>query len=81
MPATGYLASSGGRISYFGWFTLPAPPGAPWIGDTADTLHLLGTWAVYALVALHLLGTAWHMAIRRDGLLLRMFPRQQTPPP
>ncbi len=79
MPITGYLASSGGRVSYLGLFTLPTPPSQPWIGDTADTLHLLGQWAVYALVALHLLGAAWHVAVRRDGLILRMLPPQHPP--
>lgn len=38
--------------------------------------HPLGQWGVHALVALHVLATVRHVAVRRDGLLGRMIPRQ-----
>ena len=46
----------------------------------ADGLHLAGQWAVYALVLLHVAATAWHVAVRRDGLLSRMVPAQHPRP-
>ncbi len=77
MPVTGYLQSSNGRpVSYFGLFDLPALPENQALDDFSKTLHLLGQWAIYALVALHLLATVWHVAVRRDGLLSRMLPPQ-----
>ena len=79
MPLTGYLMSSSGRpVSYFGLFDLPALPENRELARTANTLHLIGQWLVYALVALHVLGTAWHVAVRRDGLLGRMLPPQDN---
>ena len=77
MPVTGYLQSGNGRpVSYFGLFDLPALPESKGLGEAAQTLHLLGQWGICALVALHVLATAWHVAVRRDGLLGRMIPPQ-----
>jgi cytochrome b561 len=42
----------------------------------AEAIHVIGQWFVYALVLLHIAGTAWHLVIRRDGLLERMLPVQ-----
>lgn len=79
MPASGYLQSASGRpVSYFGLFNLPALPENKGLDDVAKAVHLLGQWAVYALVALHVLATAWHVAVRRDGLLGRMIPPQDN---
>ena len=77
MPVSGYLQSASGRpVSYFGLFDLPALPENKSLDDVAKTLHLLGQWGVYALVVLHVFATAWHVAVRRDGLLNRMLPPQ-----
>jgi cytochrome b561 len=77
MPITGYLQSADGRpVSYFGLFNLPGLPQDKPLGDAAKVLHLLGQWAVYTLVGLHVGATVWHVAIRRDGLLNRMIPPQ-----
>ena len=77
MPITGYLQSGNGRpVSYFGLFNLPALPENKALGAAAQTAHLLGQWGIYALVALHVLATVWHVAVRRDGLLDRMIPSQ-----
>ena len=79
MPVTGYLLSGNGRpVSYFGLFDIPGYPKNETVGSVADTLHLAGRWAVYALVSLHVLATVWHVAIRRDGLLGRMIPPQDN---
>ena len=78
MPVSGYVMSSAGGhpVSYFGLFTLPSLPLNKAAAGAALTVHLLVQWAVYALVALHLLATAWHVAVRRDGLLARELPAQ-----
>ena len=36
----------------------------------------IGQWLVYALITVHLLATAWHAAVRRDGVVDRMLPEQ-----
>ncbi len=77
MPVTGYLQSASGRpVSYFGLLDLPALPENKALDELCKTLHLAGQWGFYALVVLHVLATAWHVVIRRDGLLSRMIPPQ-----
>jgi len=81
MPVSGYLlsAAAGHTVSYFGLFTLPGLPRDEALAHGAEWLHVaVGQWAVYALVLLHLLGTAWHVAVRRDGVLERMLPEQDA---
>jgi cytochrome b561 len=79
MPISGYVLSSAGgnAVSYFGLFDLPMLPKDDALRHTAVTVHLTVQWAVYALIALHLLATAWHVAVRRDGLLERELPPQR----
>lgn len=77
MPVTGYVQSANGRpVSYFGLFDLPALPKNDTLDSIGETMHVTGQWIVYALVALHVLATVWHVAVRRDGLLNRMIPAQ-----
>ena len=78
MPVSGYIMSSGSKhpISILGLFNLPKLPVGPAQGEVAAVIHVYGQFAVYALIALHLAGTAWHLFVRRDGLLDRMLPRQ-----
>lgn len=77
MPVSGYLQSASGRpVSYLGLFDLPALPENKAVDGIARSVHLLGQWGLYALVALHVLAAAWHVAVRRDGLLGRMLPPQ-----
>ena len=59
-------------------FELPGFPENKAVDDVAEIMHLAGQWGIYALVGLHVLATAWHMAIRRDGLLSRMLPAQDN---
>ena len=79
MPISGYVLSSAGGnpVSYFGLFDLPALPNNPDVRSAAVTVHLTLQWAVYALIAVHLAATAWHVGIRRDGLLDRELPPQR----
>lgn len=78
MPISGYLLSalSGRDTPYFWLFTIPGLTKDEGIQKIAESIHVVGQWFVYALVLLHVAGTAWHLIIRRDGLLERMLPVQ-----
>ena len=80
MPISGYLLSEAGgnAVSYFGLFDLPSIPKDPAIASAARSVHLTLQWAVYALISVHLLATAWHVAVRRDGILDRELPPQRS---
>ncbi|MGU3416853.1 cytochrome b [Methylobacterium sp. D54C] len=78
MPISGYLLSalSGRDTPYFWLFTIPGLPKDDATQKIFESIHVFGQWLVYALVLLHVAGTAWHLVIRRDGLLERMLPVQ-----
>ncbi|WP_342105732.1 cytochrome b [Methylobacterium sp. SI9] len=78
MPISGYLLSafSGRDTPYFWLFTIPGLTKDEGPQRIAESIHVVGQWFVYALVLLHIAGTAWHLIIRRDGLLERMLPVQ-----
>ena len=78
MPVSGYVMSAGGPypISILGLFAFPKLPVGPAQGEVAAVVHVYGQFAIYALIVLHLAGTAWHLFVRRDGVLDRMLPRQ-----
>ena len=73
---SGYLGSavSGFPVKYFG-VTLPAWAAAsPAIKDACSVAHLVASWALLVVVALHLAATLYHQWVLRDGLLRRMWP-------
>lgn len=79
MPISGYvLSTTGGHtVPYFWLFDVPPLPKDPVLEKAAQWVHVVtGQWFVYALIVLHLLATAWHVAMRRDGVLNRMLPAQ-----
>ena len=79
MPVSGYLlsAAGGNSVSYFGLFAVPGLPKEPAVREAAVWAHVVfGQGLVYALILLHLAATAWHAAVRRDGVLDRMLPEQ-----
>ena len=78
MPISGYIMSSGGKypISVLGLFDVPKIPVSKAVADIAERGHIVGQFAVYALVLLHVAATAWHLGVRRDAILDRMLPRQ-----
>ena len=70
-------AAGGNPVSYFDLFTLPGLARNDALRHAAVWVHVVtGQWLVYALIALHILATAWHVAVRRDGVLDRMLPDQ-----
>jgi cytochrome b561 len=81
MPASGYLmnAAGGYPVGFFWLFDVPDLPKAQAVSDFAFRLHVvIGQWLLYGLVVLHLAATAWHVSVRRDGVLGRMLPKQET---
>ena len=81
MPISGYVMMSGDTppISILGLFDLPKLPVGKTEGFLAAVTHVYTQFAVYALILLHLAGTAWHLSVRRDDLLSRMLPPQSYP--
>jgi cytochrome b561 len=79
MPISGYVLSSAGGnpVSYFGLFTLPPIPPNQALEALGRSVHHTVQWVVYGLIALHVLATVWHVAVRRDALLERVLPAQQ----
>lgn len=78
MPISGYIMSSASDhpISVLGLFDVPKLPIGKAQGAVAAQIHLAVQFAVYALIVLHVLATAWHLVVRRDAILDRMLPRQ-----
>lgn len=79
MPVSGFLLSAfnGSTTQFFYLFPIPGFEKSEAIRNLFQSVHLAGQWAVYALVLLHIAGTVWHVAIRRDGVLDRMLPQQK----
>jgi len=77
MPLFGYLnaAAAGHNVSFFGVFEIPQLlPTNERVSQWAIAVHLLGQYAVYLLVVLHVAGALYHAMIKRDGVLGRMLP-------
>jgi cytochrome b561 len=80
MPISGYVMSSASTkpISIFYLFDFPKLPVDKEMAGYAKNAHLYVQWAVYVLIALHVAATAYHLIVKRDGLLDRMLPRQRN---
>ena len=77
MPISGYVMSAMGKHGVQFWgLPLPSLPHVDAIAKLAALGHSTAQWALYALVLLHVAATAYHVAVRRDGLLQRMIPAQ-----
>lgn len=77
MPIAGYLntAASGHSLSLFGIVTIPPLlPENERLAQIAIGLHVVGQFAVYGLVALHVAAGLMHGIVRRDGVFSRMIP-------
>lgn len=80
MPLAGYVnaAAAGHPVSLFGVAAIPALlPADERVSQIAIAIHLAGQYAVYALVALHVVGALYHGVLRRDRVLDRMLPRRR----
>jgi cytochrome b561 len=64
-------------VSYFGLFALPVLPHSESLEALGRSVHHAVQGVVYVLIALHVLATVWHVAVRRDGLLERELPAQR----
>lgn len=76
-PVTGYLslASRGRAVSMFGLFDLPRlVPRSLSTSAAATDLHVYAQWALYGLVALHVVAALHHQFVVKDGVLMRMWP-------
>ena len=77
MPISGYigLAARGRPIEVFGLFELPhLTPRSFDLSANAQSLHYYAQFALYALVALHILAALYHHFVLKDGVLRRMLP-------
>jgi cytochrome b561 len=78
LPVSGYIMSAASKhpVEFFNLFTFPLlPENKPLVGAALE-VHEASSWALYALLGLHILGTAWHLIVKRDGALGRMLPQQ-----
>jgi cytochrome b561 len=81
MPAAGYLASNFSRfgVNFFNAVLLP-----PWgIDDRRlyavfNTTHVVTSYVLAALIAVHILAALRHLYLR-DGIFLRMWPARAAP--
>lgn len=78
MPVTGYMFSSAGGFSlrYFWTFSWPRLfAGNQAVEHAGEVAHGLLAYLVYAVVALHIAATLWHVLVKKDETLARMWPR------
>jgi cytochrome b561 len=81
MPVTGYMMAGNGRsVPWFRVLDLPGFAHHEALGMAADSIHVAAQFVLYGLIFLHVAATVWHVAVRRDGLLERMLPEQNSAP-
>ena len=80
MPVTGYTAAAaaGYSLKFFNLVTIaPLVPRSDKLNSLMNTLHFVyGQWAVYTLIVLHIVGVAFNVVAKRNGILNRMLPAQ-----
>ncbi|MDG1285974.1 MAG: cytochrome b [Rickettsiales bacterium] len=80
MPLIGWTMSSAGGhpVSVFG-LKIPAIVGKDKeLGSLMHDLHEWGSWALIAVIMLHLGASLYHHFILKDGILLRMLPGKES---
>lgn len=78
MPVTGYMFSSAGGYSlrYFWTFSWPRLfAGNKAVEEAGELAHGALAYLVYAAVTLHIAATLWHVLVKKDETLSRMWPR------
>jgi cytochrome b561 len=64
-----------GRVFDFGWFRIDSHVHADrTIFHPTEDIHGYLAYALFALIGLHVLAALWHHFVRRDRVLLRMWP-------
>lgn len=72
------LQAKGKAVSVAGLFDLPTLLQRDRdLAETLTTAHEYLAWTLLALVGLHVAAALWHQFIRRDDVLLRMWPRRR----
>lgn len=73
LPLSGYVFGSGGpyAMQWFG-IDIPKAPISKPVSEIFHTAHVLGGYAVTALVTLHIGAVCWHQWVKRDDLIARM---------
>lgn len=64
------------RGEIFQHHTLPLLPENQPLAKAAGGVHEALSWAVYVLIGAHVAATAYHLIVKRDGVLNRMLPTQ-----
>ena len=78
LPVSGYLSSNGAGavVPWFGLFTFPhLLPKNETLRVAAGEAHYVFAWTIAFVLAAHLGAVVWHVAIKRDSVLTRMWPR------
>lgn len=80
MPISGYVSSAMGPHGVAFWgLPLPSLPHVDAVAKAAGVGHVVASYALYALVTLHVAATAYHVAVRRDGCSSACCRRRRTP--
>ncbi len=75
---SGYMGSavSGFPVKFFG-SVLPAwTPANAALKEACSVVHSISSWALVAVIGLHVMATFYHQWVLHDGLLWRMWPRR-----
>lgn len=77
MPVAGYVRVRAGGFPIEALDAAGVPsfvPRSEALASTAQTVHLIGAYAISALIALHVAGALYHGLVKRDGVFGRMWP-------
>lgn len=77
MPVAGYVRVKAGGFPIETLDALGVPslvPRSDALAELAKTVHYLGSYAIAALIALHVCAAAYHGIAKRDGIFSRMWP-------
>ncbi len=81
LPIAGYVLSSAGghEIPWFGVFNFPSlAPHNGALAHSAATAHLVFAWTIIGVLALHFAAVFWHVCVKRDEVLSRMWPSRSA---
>jgi len=77
MPVAGFIGSKAGgyKASWFGLFEMPDLFGKDdGINTIAEAIHTYGSYAIYAIVGVHVAAALYHHVVLKDDVLRRMLP-------